>query len=127
MTTGRQQNRRALALPLAVAALVLQFACATAGLHPAFTADRVLGLKVGMTSDSVVSLFGRPDRTQVMTCGTQTPKPWQCLIWEYDMGKNSRGRYQYSSNTNRLTFSVEFSPPRLNSWTIDLMYDNPRP
>ena len=126
MTTGRQPNRHALALPLAVAALILQFGCATAGLHPAFTADRVLGLTVGMTTDSVISLFGRPDRTQVMTCGTQTPSPWQCLIWEYDMGSHSRGRYQSSNNTNRLTFSVTSSPPRLNNWTIDLMYDKPR-
>jgi len=80
-----------------------------------------------MTTDSVVALFGPPDRTQVMTCGSQTPKPWQCLVWEYDMGSNPRGRYQSSSNTNLLTFSLEFSPPRLNNWTIDLMYDSPQP
>ncbi len=113
----RKLNRRIRSLLLAVGALVFQVGCATAGLrahHPAFTADRVLGLKVGMSTDSVISLFGRPDRTEVMTCGSQTPSPWQCLIWEYDMGSHPRGRYQYSSNTNRLTFSAEFSPPRLN-------------
>jgi len=78
-----------------------------------------------MTTDSVVALFGRPDRTQVMTCGSQTPSPWQCLIWEYDMGHNPKGRYQELNNTNTLTFSVESTPPRLNNWTIDLMYDRP--
>jgi hypothetical protein len=127
LTTSRKLNGHAPALLFAVGALALQFGCATAGLHPVFTADRVLGLTVGMTADSIVSLFGRPDRTQVLTCGSQTPSPWQCLIWEYDMGSNPRGRYQNISNTNRLTFSLEFSPPRLNSWTIDLMYDNQRP
>ena len=130
MTRGHKLFPSALALLPFAGALLLQVGCATAGMsahHPTFTGDRVLGLKVGMTTDSIVSLFGRPDRTQVMTCGSQTPSPWQCLIWEYDMGPHPRGRYQYSSNTNRLTFSAEFSPPRLNNWTIDLMYDSPQP
>jgi hypothetical protein len=126
----RKLNPRIPALLLAVSALAFQIGCATAALrahHPAFTADRVLGLKVGITADSVVSLFGRPDRTQAMTCGSQTSSPWQCLIWEYDMGPHPRGRYQHSNNTNSFTFSAESNPPRLNNWNIDLMYDSPQP
>jgi hypothetical protein len=121
LTRGRKLNPRVLAVLLAGGGLVFQIGCATAGLgahHPAFTADQVLGLEVGMTTDSVVSLFGRPDRTEVTTCGSATKSPWRCLIWEYDMG---------SYKTNRLTFSAESSPPRLNNWTIDKMYDNRKP
>lgn len=120
---------RVLSLFAALAVLALQVGCATVGLttrHPAFTADKVLGLKVGLTTDQVVSLFGNPDRTQGTTCGTQTPSPWQCLIWEYDLGPHPRGRFQHSSNINRMYFSAEENPPRLNSWNIDLMYDSPR-
>lgn len=127
MVRGHELSARWYAFHLAMWLLAFQAGCATAGLqsrHPSFTADRVLALKIGMTTDEVVAVFGRPDRTRVMTCGSQTPSPWQCLIWEYDMGPHPRGRYQSISNTNRLTFSVDGNAPRLNNWDIDLMYDS---
>jgi hypothetical protein len=76
-----------------------------------------------MTSDEIVSKFGLPDRTRVETFGTRTASPWQCLIWEYDMGPHPRGRYQGINNTNRFHFEAKYSPPRLNSWDIELTYD----
>lgn len=100
----------------------MQAGCATVSRvgrrHPEFTADRVLGLSVGLTTDEVIALFGRPDRPQATTCGSKSGSPWQCLIWEYDFG---------SYKTNRLYFSMDFSPPRLNNWDIDVMYDSPKP
>ena len=128
MRETRDLSMRVLVLLLAVGGLLLQAGCATTGFgarHPAFTADRVLGLQTGMTTDQVISLFGRPDRTRVMTCGTKTDSPWQCLMWEYDMGQHPQGRYRHSNNINRFTFYAELSPPRLNNWTIDLMYNSP--
>ena len=125
MAAFRYSVPRASILMIAVGLCV---GCATvspSARHPTFTADRVLGLKVGLSTDSIITLFGRPDRTRAMTCGTQTPSPWQCLVWEYDMGSDPRGRFQTLGNTNRLTFSAELTPPSLNNWTIDLMYDAP--
>lgn len=107
--------------PLFVLALSLVTACAGRR-HPSFTSDNVLTLKVGMTTTQIVALFGPPDRTRSTTCGTQTPSPWQCLIWEYELGPHPQGRYKSTANTNRLTFESSYTPPRLNSWDIDLMY-----
>ena len=90
--------------------------------HPSFTESAVLSLKQGMTSEEIRSQFGAPDRSAVRTCGTETPEPWQCLIWDYDMGKHPRGRYEHLPSTNTFFFAMAFDPPLLNSWRIELMY-----
>lgn len=95
--------------------------------HPGFTESAVLSITQGMTADALRARFGPPDRTEVMTCGTATPEPWQCMIWEYDLGPHPRGRYQSISNINSFTFSLSDHAPRLNHWRIDLMYPDPSP
>ena len=130
MRRDRQLTLRFLALLVALGALTTQAGCATLRhpvRHPEFTSDRVLGLRVGLTTDEVIALFGQPDRTEATTCGSQSGSPWQCLIWEWDLGPNKKGRHEYSSNINRLYFSMDLSPPRLNNWSVDLMYDSPKP
>jgi len=119
---------------LVVGSGVFVAGCATASVstfqsarHADFTADRVLALKVGMSADSIVSLFGPPDRTRALTCGTKTASPWPCLIWEYDMGPDPKYSNPYITKTNSLTFSTESAPARLNDWTIDLTYESRRP
>lgn len=104
--------------------LVLAMGCSTlrARVHPDFTQAAVLSLQVGMTRDDATELFGRPDRAQVTTCGTDTPEPWQCLIWEYDLPGHERGRYQVIENTNRLYFTTDGF---LNSWSTDLLWEDP--
>jgi hypothetical protein len=40
-------------------------------------------LKVGMTSNEVIEIFGKPMKTGANTCGSSTSKPWTCIIWYY--------------------------------------------
>ena len=103
-------------------AILLITGCATLGLgkrHPGFTESAVLKLRAGITADAVRARFGNPDRSEVTTCGSSTPDPWQCMIWEYQMEGDEYG------DVNRIYFNVEFDPPRLNSWDIERMYPDP--
>ena len=48
-----------------------------------FTSDNVLKLRVGMTSNEVIEIFGKPIKTEATTCGSATGKPWGCIFWYY--------------------------------------------
>jgi hypothetical protein len=39
-------------------------------------------LAVGMT-EAQVSALRPPDRVTLQTCGSNTPKPWQCKVYQY--------------------------------------------
>lgn len=83
--------------------------------HPYFTQDNVLKLRIGMTTDDVIALFGKPDRTSVHTYGQSTNSgAWQGLEYRYVFN------YVVS---NRLVFNLDLDPPRLNHWEIEKIWD----
>jgi hypothetical protein len=54
------------------------------GLRYGDAKDRELQLRVHMSQDEVLRLFGQPSRTDVGTCGQQSAGgPWTCLTWDY--------------------------------------------
>ena len=123
MTRSGESRNGAIALLVAGGLTLFLTACATSGrVRPDFTQMAVLSLQVGMTREEVTALFGRPDRSQVTTCGSDTARPWQCMIWEYDLPPHERGEYQLIENTNRLYLSTD---GLLNSWSADLMWEDP--
>lgn len=113
---------------LFAALLISSTACATTSMggsgrtHPEFTKSAGMSLRAGYDREVIMDLFGQPDRTEMSTCGTATDNPWQCLIWEYDLPPDSRGKYQYNPNTNRFLFQ---SNGALNSWSTNLLYPDP--
>ena len=125
--TKRQRDDWAPAGRLAIFALTgLVCGCATTGgtvqgasARPDFTQSAVLSLEQGMTRGDVTDLFGQPARVELTTCGSETPEPWQCLIWEYDLPADSRGRYETIENTNRFVFSAD---GLLTNWATDLLW-----
>jgi len=83
--------------------------------HPGFMQDNVLKLKQGMTTNEVISLFGKPDMTSVHTYGHQTHSgEWQGLEYTYV--------FNYIVS-NRLVFSLAYDPPLLNHWDIVKTWD----
>ena len=43
-----------------------------------------LRLNQGMTEQQVEGALGyKPNSAQLTTCGGNTPRPWQCLIWTF--------------------------------------------
>jgi len=93
--------------------------------HSEFTKKNILSLHAGMATGEVEAIFGQPDFTSVRTFGAKTDKTWNGLIYTYNMGKHSGGKYENTDNTNILVFSLSFSPPRLNHWNINLAYEDP--
>ena len=72
-----------------------------------FTTDNILKLKVGMSSNEVIAIFGKPIKTSGSTCGGAVGKPWTCITWFY-------GDY-----TPSLTFQQEQDGILyLNSWNM---------
>jgi hypothetical protein len=59
---------------------------------------KTVRLESGMSQDRVEALFGPPARTSLTTCGTKTPEPWECLIWNY--GSDLTGLKIYFQRSN---------------------------
>ena len=92
------------------------------GANNTFTGANVMGLKVGLTTDEIVSVFGKPTRVKSLTCGGATQRgEWSCLIWEYDVEESYDG-FITTKKTNTFRFNGEFNPPRLNDWQIEKMW-----
>lgn len=82
--------------------------------HPSFTKDKVLQLKVGLTTHEVIRMFGQPDGTKLTTYGQDTEDgAWSGLKYSYRMG---------GYKVNYLVFNLGFDPPHLNHWDIEVMY-----
>lgn len=63
-------------------------------------------LVAGMTEARVMTVLGEPDSVEQTTCGTNTPKPWACRLWDYREG----GRvFTLSFDNSRVEWT-------LNSW-----------
>lgn len=136
------------------AILLFVFACATEPsrpprvIHPEFTRQRITQLQTGLTPNQIQSFFGLPDRTATVRLGTQTPNPWNALVYEYDMGnplanmpslygltpeevnsvystaiklRESQGQ-NLTENVNRFYFSLDYNPPLLAYWSINRAY-----
>jgi len=90
--------------------------------HPEFIQKNVFDLRPGMTQKEIEVRFGSPDRTSVMTMGTETPNPWPSLIYYYDMKKSRIEKYKQIVFTNTFYFVSDVQPPLLRSWELELIY-----
>lgn len=52
--------------------------------------DKALKLEPGLTQDEVTLLLCKPDETSARTFGTETPKPWNGIVWIYHWGPGIR-------------------------------------
>lgn len=79
-------------------------------LPKAFFSDKnILSIKIGMSSDEVIKLFGNPTNVRTTTCGTK-PDTWKCTWWEYG--------HRYDNNAS-FTFSGDHGNLLLNNYEID--------
>jgi len=118
-------------LPL-VLFMSLLIGCGTTGLlstgyvssrrHPEFTTSAVLKIIKNITPEEIVKRFGNPDRTSIKMMGTETPNPWQALVYEYVMGPHPDGAWEVIDNVNYFYFSVDLN--NLEYWEIELAYQD---
>lgn len=81
----------------------------TSALPSAFSAENILKIHQGMTSDEILSIFGKPKSISVGVCG-RPPREWNCTTWEY-----GKFPYEYAS----FTFSGKHDSLILNDFEIN--------
>jgi len=89
------------------------------GANTRFSSVNVLTLKVGMSQEEVIKMFGPPTRVRNGTCGGATKGgEWDCTTWEYDVEVSDSDL----TKTNILVFNSSVTPMLLNNWTINRMW-----
>lgn len=101
-----------------LAVVLLLFACASSTSSrtktdepTSFSRENIVKLRVGMTSEEVVKIFGLPLKTEADVCGETTPSPWTCITWWY----NSKSLAQ----STRMVFEVHNEILYLNRWVTN--------
>ena len=95
---------------LAVLACLSIFAAVPNALAQQFNPGALsLRLSPNMTEQQVEGALGyRPNSSQLMTCGSQTPAPWECLIWIFGS----------TMQNLRVTFQNVNGTWLVNSWYV---------
>jgi len=97
---SRKPNKKILFHSLIIVIFIISLAIwgcpITAQSFSKFTQRNIIKLKIRMTSEEVIQIFGYPLRTSASTCGQALGKPWKCISWYYDSENNH--------DANKLTF-----------------------
>lgn len=86
---------------------VVLTSCST--LPRSFTAENIMNVHQGMSSEKILSLFGKPKSIRSAICG-RVPNQWKCTTWEY-------GKFPY--DRAEFTFSGDHGSLKLNNYSID--------
>ncbi|ODZ33069.1 hypothetical protein BBM38_15620 [Vibrio parahaemolyticus] len=49
-----------------------------------FTTEQMMSVHSGMSSDEILTMFGKPDSVRSGVCGGATGNPWNCTTWKYE-------------------------------------------
>ncbi len=81
----------------------------TSTLPSTFSTENIMKIHQGMSSDEILTLFGKPKSISVSVCG-RDPNQWTCTTWEY-------GEFPYDRAS--FTFSGEHDSLKLNDFKVD--------
>lgn len=81
-------------------------------LPEAFSTDNVMKIHQGMSSDKILTLFGKPRNFDVSVCG-KAPNKWTCTTWEYG------GHTEFSDDSASFTFSGNHGSLKLNNFNVN--------
>ena len=87
----------------------------TSTFHSTFSAENIMKIHKGMSSDEVLALFGEPKSISVNICG-RAPNQWTCTTWEY--GDGERACFICRSKCASFTFSGEHDSLKLNNFEV---------
>jgi outer membrane protein assembly factor BamE (lipoprotein component of BamABCDE complex) len=76
--------------------------------------DKGVKLQPGLTQDELLLFFGKPDETSAGTYGTNTPKPWNGIMWFYRWGKIDSFPLNFKQLS--ITFENDSGQWVINSW-----------
>jgi hypothetical protein len=81
--------------------------CST--LPETFSTENVMKIHQGMSSDEILSMFGKPNNIRVAVCG-ESPNNWNCTTWKYG---------ELSGDNASFTFSGRYDSLKLNDFNVD--------
>jgi len=85
------------------ASVVFAGGCAT--LPRSFTAENVIRINQGMSSDEIARLFGTPKSVRQAVCGASTGRSWTCTTWEYGEFPYDRASFTFGSEGGSLVLN----------------------
>jgi len=81
----------------------------TSYLPSTFSTENIMKIHRGMSSDEILTMFGKPKNLSVRVCGIP-PNQWTCTTWEY-------GQFPYDRAS--FTFNGEHGSLKLNNFNVD--------
>jgi hypothetical protein len=75
-----------------------------------FSTESKMKLKIHMSSDEIIKMFGKPEDISVSICGAKTGNTWTCTSWKYG---------DYSSGKASFTFYERDGKLYLNNYDVD--------
>jgi hypothetical protein len=99
-------NRRLAAVITVLAAATLT-GCAmmVAEMTTPFTTENIMQVHAGMSSESVLKLFGPPRDVSFASCGAAVGKPWNCTTWDYKDEASNRASLTFASRDGGLVLN----------------------
>lgn len=90
-------------LGVVCASVVFTGGCAT--LPRSFTAENVVSINQGMSSDEIARMFGNPKSVRQAVCGASTGRSWTCTTWEYGEFPYDRASFTFGSEGGSLVLN----------------------
>lgn len=87
--------------------------------HKTFTEENIALLRVGMSSEQVLSIFGNPDEQYVGQFGADVGEKWNGRVWVYFTKLDPRLKHAKRYMKNVFVFHPTEGDIRLNHWEIE--------
>ena len=87
--------------------------------HKTFTNENVGRVRVGMSSEEVLGIFGEPDEQYVTKFGSSVGEEWNGRVWIYFTTLDLRLMHAKRYKKNMFVFSPTEGDMKLNHWEIE--------
>ena len=87
--------------------------------HKTFIQTNISQLRVGMTTDQCLAIFGPPDKTYDATFGENVGEVWTGHVWLYFTERDPLFKQVKRYKKNLFVFYMSDGQKLLNHWTIE--------
>ncbi len=87
--------------------------------HKTFVESNIRKLKVGMTPEDVIMIFGRPNKTYNATFGEDVGEAWTGQAWLYFTKIDTKYQYVKRYKKNMFVYYISDGKRLLNHWIIE--------
>lgn len=87
--------------------------------HKTFIETNISQLRIGMTTDQCLAIFGRPDKTYDATFGENVGEAWTGHVWLYFTERDPTFEHVKRYKKNTFVFYTSGGQKLLNHWNIE--------